>query len=140
MLYPQIHFHSQISCFFKFLLLTYFLAYLFYNQFLLILNLDIMGSQPLANVSNYMIMNHAISCHYNKLINTYGIWNRDPFKYTTPVLLMQVILIFVITRTLYVLLQPLHQTTIMVQIIVSLSFQLISRSYSFILSIISFIN
>ncbi|KAJ4719122.1 Cation/H(+) antiporter like [Melia azedarach] len=76
-----------------------------------------MGSQPPANVSNYMIMNHAISCHYNKLINTYGIWNRDPFKYTTPVLLMQVILIFVITRTLYVLLQPLHQTTIMVQII-----------------------
>lgn len=73
------------------------------------------------------IMNFVVTCQYSDQINFYGLRHHNPLKYSPPIQLLQMVLIFLTTRAAYVLLRPLHQTTIIAQIIVSSLYALISK-------------
>ncbi|GFZ01704.1 cation/hydrogen exchanger 14 [Actinidia rufa] len=58
-------------------------------------------------------------CQYTHMVNSQGsVWlGGDPFSYTTPVLLAQFALIFIVTRSVFFFIKPLKQSLMSAQII-----------------------
>ncbi|KAF8397181.1 hypothetical protein HHK36_016088 [Tetracentron sinense] len=57
-------------------------------------------------------------CQYTQMARSRGSWvEHNPLDYSTPVLMAQIIIIFIATRTTYVLLKPLGQNMIVAQIV-----------------------
>ncbi|KAK9232812.1 hypothetical protein WN943_023060 [Citrus x changshan-huyou] len=75
------------------------------------------NSQELNRTDNNYISNNLVTCQYFNVIHSYGIWHHNPLQSTTPVLLLQMVVIFLSTRAIYFLLRPFHQTTVMAQIL-----------------------
>ncbi|KAJ4719121.1 Cation/H(+) antiporter like [Melia azedarach] len=73
--------------------------------------------QALNNITDYKLMNNTVTCEYSKIRNSNEFGKHRILNCTTAVLLMQTVLIFTATRTIYLLLRPFHQTTIIAQII-----------------------
>ncbi|KAF8397183.1 hypothetical protein HHK36_016090 [Tetracentron sinense] len=58
-------------------------------------------------------------CQYSHMTSSRGFWARQhPLDYSTPVLMAQIIIIFVATRTTYAVLKPLGQNLMVAQILV----------------------
>ncbi|KAJ1381267.1 Sodium/solute symporter superfamily, partial [Sesbania bispinosa] len=68
--------------------------------------------------STGMIGNEKLVCQYIEKHATRGIWLGDnPLHHTTSVLIVQITLIFIISRTTHLLLRPCHQTLLISQIV-----------------------
>ena len=62
-------------------------------------------------------------CQYIRGISSRGFWyGDDPLSYPTPLILVQISLIFFTTRAVFFILQPLRQSMTVAQILVSLFF------------------
>ncbi|KAK9280359.1 hypothetical protein L1049_014048 [Liquidambar formosana] len=67
-----------------------------------------------------MDMGGAYVCQSLNHINSRGIWHGDdPLAFSLPLLMLQLSLISIITRSIYVLLKPFGQPLIISQILVS---------------------
>lgn len=64
-------------------------------------------------------------CQYVHMIDSAGFWyGDDPMSYNTPVLSAEISVIFIISGLTHLLMRPLRQPKIIVQIIVSVSLQI----------------
>ena len=69
------------------------------------------------------VFKDALVCQNMRGISSSGIWYGDnPLSYPTPLIMIQITLIFFTSRGVYFLLQPLRQSMTVAQIIVSLAF------------------
>lgn len=82
------------------------------------------GSNPKQWWSMGMVFKDRLVCQYQRASGTSsGFWYGDsPLNYPTPLVLMQISIIFIFTRSAYFVLQPLRQSMTVVQIVVSLFF------------------
>lgn len=68
-----------------------------------------------------------VVCQHVDMINSRGLWfHDDPLEYTLPLLLLQLSLISIITRSIYIFLKPLGQPSIVSHILVSSSLYMFS--------------
>ncbi|KAK9279114.1 hypothetical protein L1049_012789 [Liquidambar formosana] len=64
------------------------------------------------------VLNDKMVCQYIHRVTSRGIWFGDnPFDYTTPVLMAELALMFIVNSITYYSLRPLRQSTVIVQII-----------------------
>jgi len=71
-------------------------------------------------ISSGMIGNDKLVCQYAIKHTTKGVWYGDnPFHHGTPIILIQIVLMWAAGRITYFLLRPCHQTLIISQILVS---------------------
>lgn len=69
------------------------------------------------------VFKDTLVCQNMRGISSSGIWYGDnPLSYPTPLIMIQITLIFFTSRGVYFLLQPLRQSMTVAQIIVSLGF------------------
>ena len=76
----------------------------------------------------------SVVCQHVGMINSKGLWfHDDPLEYTLPLLLVQLSLISIITRSIYIFLKPLGQPSIVSHILVSSSLYMFSHANDFLL-------
>lgn len=73
--------------------------------------------------SSGMIGDEKLVCQYIENAENKGVWRGDnPLHHNISVLLVQIVLIFIVSRITHFLLRPFHQTLLAAQIVVILLF------------------